>query len=77
MGRKSVSKTARFRPVCWIEGRSDVLIGYRIAKETTRASPLSLLNYLRSLRGRREYAYWAVDDPIPSAACAAGLPRVH
>lgn len=75
VGAELPNVTQTERPVRWIEGRSDVLYWLSYRKGDHTGQPLSLLNYLRSLRGRREYAYWAVDDPIPWAARAAGLPR--
>ena len=61
--------------VRWIDARRDVLywLSYRKSDHTGQALPLR--EYLESLRGRREYRYWAPDDPMPAVAQAASLPR--
>jgi predicted ATP-grasp superfamily ATP-dependent carboligase len=61
--------------VRWIDARRDVLywLSYRKSDHTGRALPLR--EYVGSLRGRREYAYWATDDPMPAVSRATSLPR--
>jgi len=63
------------RPVRWIDGRLDMLYWLSYRKRDHTGKPLPLLDYLRTLQGKREYAYWTIDDPIPGAARAMGLPR--
>lgn len=45
----------------WLDERSDAATSARLAQEGT----LGLRGYLRSLRGVRETAWWASDDPLP------------
>jgi predicted ATP-grasp superfamily ATP-dependent carboligase len=62
------------RSVRWIDGRRDLLYWLSYRKGDHTGQPLSLLDYLRSLRGRRDYAYWAADDPLPWLARLGNLP---
>lgn len=75
IGAELPQMTQTKRPVRWIDGQMDMLywLSYRRGDHTGR--PLLLLDYLRTLRGRREYAYWATDDLVPGAARAVGLAR--
>jgi predicted ATP-grasp superfamily ATP-dependent carboligase len=61
--------------VRWVDGRGDLLYWLSYRKGDHTGQPLSLPEYLRSLRGRRDYAYWAMDDPLPWIARLCRLPR--
>jgi D-aspartate ligase len=45
----------------WLDERSDAATAVRLAQE----GALGVRGYLRSLRGVREGAWWAADDPLP------------
>ena len=61
--------------VRWIDSRHDILywLAYRNGDHTGRI--LTLREFLRSRRGRREYAYWSAVDPLPAVAQSASAPR--
>jgi predicted ATP-grasp superfamily ATP-dependent carboligase len=63
------------RPVRWVDGRRDFLywLSYRGGDHAGVRMPFS--EYLNSLRGRRECAYWAADDRWPGAIQATSAPR--
>jgi hypothetical protein len=61
--------------VRWIDARRDVLYWVSYRKGDHTGQPLPLREYLGSLQGRRDYAYWVAGDPMPAVARAASLPR--
>ena len=61
------------QPVRWIEGLLDTLYWLSYRKQDHVGKPLPLVEYLRNLLGKRVYAYWQLDDPIPCAARAVAL----
>lgn len=74
LGAELPDMTLGGRAVRWIDGRGDLLYWLSYRKGDHTGQPLSLLEYLRSLRGRRDYAYWAIDDPFPWVARVSRLP---
>lgn len=74
IGEELPSRTVGDKPVRWIDAQKDFLYWLKYRKGDHTGQALSLGEYFRSLQGRREFAYWAVDDPLPALAHAATLP---
>jgi len=54
------------RKVVWVDAWTDLEYLYHYRKGDHTGHSLSVWDYLRSLRGWREWAYWRLADPVPS-----------
>ncbi|MGC9317114.1 MAG: ATP-grasp domain-containing protein [Armatimonadota bacterium] len=52
--------------VKWINARTDLEYLYKYRGGDHTGEPLSVTSYLKSIRGRRVWAYWDPRDPLPS-----------
>jgi predicted ATP-grasp superfamily ATP-dependent carboligase len=75
IGQDIPQTTVGERFVRWVDGRRDFLYWLAHRGGDHAGVRLSFGDYLRSLSGRRECAYWAADDRWPGAVQATSAPR--
>jgi predicted ATP-grasp superfamily ATP-dependent carboligase len=64
------------RPVQWRDGLPDLLYWFAYRGGDHAGERLPLREYVHSLRGERECAYWAADDAWPVVAQLPSCPRI-
>jgi len=70
-----VPQLAQVDGVRWIDGWPDLKYFLKYRKGDHTGQPLSLASYLSSLRGRRTWAYWDAEDPLPGLVRAGQIAR--
>jgi predicted ATP-grasp superfamily ATP-dependent carboligase len=75
IGAEIPPMTVGERKVRWVDGRRDFLYWMAYRNGDHAGERLRFRDYLDSLRGPRECAFWAADDPWPLLAPSTTFPR--